>query len=446
VSLIFCVGSQLLVSVPSLSPAACGVFFLLYLGRNYGRTHDAAYAPIPGSAGFIDVCLSMLPNGPRSTAMKLGRRVADGWEGLKAKVGLGGGVRPYDGYERMEGAGASSGDASRGANDDGDETPRDVAPQIRRSSLLRAKFAAYWLGFPRGPFEELQMDVKMEVREYFYRHKQKILAEHGHFLCEKSATQRENRRRSEVSGVVREMAAELPGVSTLVKPGVSTLVKGIVDTGGHVKAGTHMVKNQVIHESKKVSGFVTNPLATLMGPLQDNIGAKLLWPLRPARDSLSWADPFATAWIYALWVGMTAFAAIVALTGCMPIVVRTIDVALFGPHMYFVGQHLVKVENERAAHEEAFECMSAAKKEEQVKAYRDQLSTDFTEALLAAEDSRSPDVRARTFKKARVLNTCSVRLKVPSELGASRVVPSYAALRARSSARPSDSDMGADVV
>jgi hypothetical protein len=82
----------------------------------------------------------------------------------------------------------------------------------------------------------------------------------------------------------------------------------------------------------------------------------------------------------------------------------------------------------------------------QVKAYRDQLSTDFTEALLAAEDSRSPDVRARTFKKARVLNTCSVRLKVPSELGASRVVPSYAALRARSSARPSDSDMGADVV
>lgn len=121
-----------------------------------------------------------------------------------------------------------------------------------------------------------------------------------------------------------------------------------------------------VHEYTRTSLFTVkglNPLAPLLGPIQLGL-TSVLRAVRSIRRIVMWEDSFLTTHVYTGLVGLTLILLVIPWASTLYYGARLVGVALFGPHMKYVGWQVDKTRAKTMALEEQY--LNADAKEKKV--------------------------------------------------------------------------------
>jgi len=297
----------------------------------------------------------------------------------------------------------------------------------------------------KGPLQTQQELIELQVLGFFQEKEMAFVAEEGDFLMNDGKTE-ELLAQDAASEAAKEAYADKKaasgnaGTDGLAAMGENRRKSSIPLTGAD---GLPFDKQKYIaaidkREKQGQVGIadVINPLAKVLGPVQDSIGRYLVLPTRAATNLLSWEDPFATSWFCVLLFFLMICFAFIPWATIMIVMLRVGGLLAFGPHMHIVGKRLNDAADVTSAAEDAFEQLSPADKEKRLKTYREDLIKAEARRILTDAARLEPNARRRLLERATFFEECgSRRVLVPSELSAARIMPGAPIDTARSRAR-----------
>ena len=155
--------------------------------------------------------------------------------------------------------------------------------------------------------------------------------------------------------------------------------------------------NEVADKPARLSSAAINPLAPVLGPIQRALGSVVIHT-RSIRRIVTWEDAYMTTWLYAALVVLTLVLLIIPWGLILVIGARLVGVALFGPHMHFVGKWLAKRKAAEAKQEADFQDADPKTKAEILKKVRAEKKAAAAEKLaksLAHIHNRTPAQKER---------------------------------------------------
>lgn len=446
-SLFLFVGFQLVVAQPQYLPLAMVICMLLNLRRTYvlalrSHTHSIHQRP-----GFWEIVGSLLPE-------LVPASIKDPYNQLRSKLPSLSPLREQL-ERRAEGLTSQV------------ERYRAVVGQLLNDSVRerRDEGMGSLLLYPRvGPLHLQQQLIRLQVDGYLQNKKHALYAQHGDMLLDESRA-----AKVQAAAAKKRKSAGARSYLSTAAGGLSTAAGGIRSAAGAAGSAARNVARRAGNyiplrrgESKETdddsvtvrrasisahaaaahektvanSSFnLTNPLAVVLGPVQDALGVYAVLPLRAVTSLLSWDDPFVTTWLCVGLVGLGVVFALIPWGFVCFWGMRAFGIAAFGPHMYFYGQKLERAGMEMAQAEKEFEQKTDEEKQDQMRAFREKLMKEQAEALLEKAATYDATKRERIATRAHFLEASSRRILVPMELNASRVVPGADADPARSSTR-----------
>jgi len=174
-----------------------------------------------------------------------------------------------------------------------------------------------------------------------------------------------------------------------------------------------------------------NPLAALLGPVQRLLG-QLVLPVRTVRRALYWQDRIITTWLVFALLILALILALIPWAVVVPWTLRALGVALFGPHMYVVGQRYEKQQQEANRKEREYRDADEAGRKAILAEHRARFVAEQEKQLAASNAKRSATDQARM----KLLQEAKHVLSVASARSSSHLKYRPLADPYRSTARP----------
>ena len=465
-------GFQILMTYPNLLPSTIVFIFILNLNRTY-KNARAAYRKqtIHTKPTFSQICCSLFQDVKSTTEKALPDSVKARIEDIKATVPS----LTTAALSRLSSLGSSF--YSEVDDDDDDKKERELSPRRasrfevekadRLSEIARKSIAApsspsptkrkqlpippeleheSLLSHHEGTLEAQQHLIDLQVHGFFQNHQQSFYIDHGSFLLDDDRAQRFREKidaqEAEALAAANSPSGAPDGLRKLHDETASVRDEILHGRLGPRKSQIGNYANRVQSEEEAeaaskafTAADIVNPLAKILGPIQDQLGMYLILPIRGYTNLLSWEDPFVTTWLY-LFSSAFAFIALFLPWGFVCYWgLRLFGLAAFGPHMHWVGKRMTEHAVFLKAQEAAFENQSDAERKKIVSEYREQKIKEEAERVLAEAARSSTSKREDCVKKAKYLKAAAYRLLVPSEMNAERIVQGALADPTRSFAR-----------
>ena len=407
------IGLQLMLHWPSLIPAVLMLMNLINLNRTYRHArHDYSH-PLYARPSFSQVCCMLLPDRwnalPAAVtvpAAKLQRgclAVRDHW--LVSKLL---GRRDTRSVSLEE---YSKGNTSDSFDEDGHERATSRHTTSKEGDDEEAPGEGSLLMREPGPLEQQETLIRMQVHGYFQSHKQ-------HFYAKEGARFDLDEEIDDDDDDDDEPVADL---GILGSPSESATARESRMSVGRDASAIQGYMKEVRAEQQRE---MFNPLAKVLGPIQDALGMYAVMPLRIFTYAISWEDPFTTTWVYFGFCVAFFVCLFVPLIPWVFLITWGLKLAGFlalGPHMYFVGRHLKTKDVERQANEEAFAKMTKKEKKKSLRELRGSLIREETRRLMLDAEKLDPEARRRLLDRCKFFENRRHRLLVPSELSMARI-------------------------
>ena len=200
---------------------------------------------------------------------------------------------------------------------------------------------------------------------------------------------------------------------------------GLNNVGQHIADGAVGAATGVAGGVATVATVALNPLAPILGPVQNLLGS-VLQPCRFVNSLLHWEDTALTSWLYLALMVLGVVLAVLPWHFLIMWTGRIVGVVLFGPHMWFVGRYLEKQaekeqERQRAIAEGRLppDEVTAAEKEKEKKEKEAAAAAAEREkkakgAKGAEEESKAKARRQRELERKKLLENARYTFEVTS--------------------------------
>ena len=322
-------GFQILMTYPNLLPSTIVFIFILNLNRTY-KNARAAYRKqtIHTKPTFSQICCSLFQDVKSTTEKALPDSVKARIEDIKATV------QPATtaALSRLSSLGSSF--YSEVDDDDDDKKERELSPRRasrfevekadRLSEIARKSIAApsspsptkrkqlpippeleheSLLSHHEGTLEAQQHLIDLQVHGFFQNHQQSFYIDHGSFLLDDDRAQRFREKidaqEAEALAAANSPSGAPDGLRKLHDETASVRDEILHGRLGPRKSQIGNYANRVQSEEEAeaaskafTAADIVNPLAKILGPIQDQLGMYLILPIRGYTNLLSWEDPF----------------------------------------------------------------------------------------------------------------------------------------------------------
>ena len=215
-----------------------------------------------------------------------------------------------------------------------------------------------WSWTAQGAVETIRTEIRNTAYTYW---REKIL---GDQEVEQAAAKEYEKRREEIE----------EEVEAFIDEGDDSLEDKLV------KKGANRRKRTVLSTVKAA----LNPVAVVLGPAQAAL-RKVIFPLRNFHHVIFWQDRILTLWICVGLVGVALVFALVPWGFVLYYGARLAGVALFGPHMYFLGRKIDGEREQAASERRAFIDANEAGREQILADYEKKLMKAAKEQVAKAQ-------------------------------------------------------------
>ena len=173
-----------------------------------------------------------------------------------------------------------------------------------------------------------------------------------------------------------------------------TLIRGIKSEVAHHFEYYHLGSTEgtaVVDQNRSAGekGGLPSVLAKLLGPVQTFLGGYVIL-LRAMRRLVNWQDRILTTWAVFLLLALSLVLALIPWAWVLEGLLRLVGLAIFGPHMYWVGKRLARQAEEEAEQEQEYRAASVAQRKAILQERRQRLMEDQQNRLDADLDQQSP--------------------------------------------------------